>query len=137
MVWNAFKLVRTWSYWIFFAMQISRFASVTTYYNIIMYYIEGHSHSPWIQKNVHNFWMTLPSPFSYNYLSCSFLFMSNFNTLLHYWVIIYLYYDIKLYIHVYSHYNLILRSLWMWTDFKGTVGSVWCIVNISSFVYKN
>ena len=51
----------------------------------------GHSSSPWPQKNFRNFcleWpiVLLPISFSYNYLSCSFLCMSNFNLLLHYWV---------------------------------------------------
>ena len=47
----------------------------------------SHSCSP--VKNVHNFSLegpkvVLPAPFSYNYSSCSFLCMSNFNPLLHY-----------------------------------------------------
>ena len=52
---------------------------------------KGHSSSLWPQKNVRNFsleWPTifLPPPFSYNYLSRSFLCMLNLNSLLHYWV---------------------------------------------------
>ena len=52
---------------------------------------KGHSRPPWPQKNVHNFTLEcltifLPAPFSYNSPSCSFLCMSNFNPLLHYWV---------------------------------------------------
>ena len=52
---------------------------------------KGHSRSQWPQNNVHNFnleWLTIFSlvPFSYNNPSRSFMCISNFNSLFHYWV---------------------------------------------------
>ena len=49
---------------------------------------KAHSHLPWPQKMFHNLTLDQLSQYSYNYPSCSFLCISNFNPLLHYWVIV-------------------------------------------------
>ena len=59
-------------------------------YHPCMIHTKGHSHSLWAQKNVDNINLKYPtiSLPSYGYSSCSFLSMSKFNLLLHYWVTI-------------------------------------------------